>query len=171
MGKGKMRRCLASEPLPRYWRSVPGLDRCPLLFDVELHRHARLAAKVILFRKRSEMLSFWKKFFGTTLGKTCSGVCRPIVTHVVKPDGSELLEVDPRYYAVIGLCLERLTFEVIVHESIHAGFAYSNRKAGRFEWRIDEDDLNDEEVCYPSGRIASAIIRTLIADGYEISHS
>ena len=113
------------------------------------------------------MLSFWKKFFGTTLGKTCSGVCRPIVTHVVKPDGSELLEVDPRYYAVIGLCLERLTFEVIVHESIHAGFAYSNRKAGRFEWRIDEDDLDDEEVCYPSGRIASAIIRTLIADGYE----
>ncbi len=170
MEKGAMKKRISTTPYPGRWRDMPGIRNCPLLFDVRLSQRTKLAAKVLVFEKRRDLHRAWRMVFDSVLSRDCYGVCRHLSELVVFPDGRpDVLEVDPQYYCVIGLCRERLTVEAITHECVHAAFAYSNRKSGKFEWKIDDTDMDEEEICYPAGRIAAAIVKTLHNEDYTIS--
>lgn len=78
-------------------------------------------------------------------------------------DGSKVLEVDPRFFCVMAFALKTKSktcpswMELIAHESVHAGICYAKRHARDF-W-VDEGNLGEENIAYPSGKIAAAINR------------
>lgn len=67
--------------------------------------------------------------------------------------------VNARYFCIIGLCVGYLGTEVLTHEATHAGYAYAKR-VGRNVWgRIN--DFDEEQIAYPTGRIAAELVRFL----------
>lgn len=159
-------RCLKKGLPNGFMKGVPGLI---LAHDLSITR-SRLKAKLLVFKTTKDVRNFWKKFMGDDLGKDCLGfVNRLSMTYSEK--GKELdpshMEVDPRFFCVIGLCQPYLNMETITHESVHAGFAFSGRKM-RAPWWKHINGMPEEAVCYPAGRIAAAINRVLHKEGlYE----
>jgi hypothetical protein len=137
--------------------------------EIAVHPHSRLRAKVFVFRKRSDLHRFWKDGLGKTawterLGRRCVGAVNVLSYQSISfKDGKEshpVMVVDPRYFCVIGLVQGYLGMEIITHESTHAGFAYARRCMLRNMWG-DIGDFEDEQICYPTGRIANEILRAL----------
>lgn len=124
-------------------------------FDVSPHPHGRLKAKVLVFKTMKALHQFWKGKLGQPhLSFGCVGVVSSLMKEIY---GTGLVECDPRYFCVMGLCLKDLSMEVITHESAHAGFAYY-RRLGRNMFGEASEPL-EEGIAYPVGRIAAEINR------------
>lgn len=137
--------------------------------DIHVTPRGALRAKLVVFKTRAALRRFWQSAFHHGLGRGCRGVVNSLRQERRNPrTGDAYREVDPRYFCVIGLCMTDLTMDVICHEANHAGFYYFDRHHQTF-WRDQgAHDSFDEEVCYPTGRIAASINRFLHDKGlYE----
>jgi hypothetical protein len=157
---------LNSDKLPRDWTTLPGSEGISFQSDVAVSPKSSLRLKVLVFRHRADLFRFWKR--GLAWGEphpSTRAVFNPLTVTVEDYSRTprklrrppELL-VDPRYFGVIGFIEGALTPEYIIHECIHAGFAYSRRVGGNHHW---PDDDEEERVCYPAARLADAVIRSL----------
>ena len=99
--------------------------------------------------------------------KRTLGCCSPLtVEHLSFPKGKpeqRFWEVDPRYFCLIALLKDHLRMEIITHECVHAGFAYAARQNQK-QWQKG-DVMDEEEVCYPAGRIAYSVNLFLHEEG------
>lgn len=149
----------ADNPIPRIWKNHPHARG--IVFEKDLSiGSSRLKAKLLIFEDRKAMSIFWKNALGVMdLGDCCSGVVNQLRFHVISfADGmeSQITEVDPRYFCVIGLVQDRLTYEIITHEAVHAAYAYVKR-IKKSPWDQDAKDFDEEEIAYPVGRIADSL--------------
>jgi hypothetical protein len=156
--------------LPRDWSTLPGAEGLVFQGDVAVSKRSSLRAKVLLFRDHESMRRFWSKALGRpALSHDTLAVSNPLTVKVHfckvkgKPQRPPELRVDPRYFCALGFAQGALTPEFIIHESVHAGFAYSRRVGGKHDW---VDDCEEERVCYPAGRIADGIIRMFSKGGF-----
>lgn len=129
--------------------------------DIKVTGSGRLRLKVVVFENKKSLRHFWAEVLGSRndLGRTCCGAVNGLAYEVItirpgKPERTTMM-VDPRYFAIMGLVKGHLGMEIVTHESVHAAFAYARRHA-RNMW-IDSDRLEEENVCYPAGRIARSI--------------
>lgn len=155
-----MRVVCSRKPIPRLWRGLPGASKAVHICTIYALRGSRLGLKLLVFRTRKDLRAFWKKSIGSDLGPHCHGAVNSLGCERIKflPHGREIraLEVDPRYYAVMGLVAGSLSLEVVVHESVHAAFAYFKRTGARNLWH-EAGGLDEEGVCYPAGLLAEAV--------------
>ena len=115
------------------------------------------AALLLVFDKPASLQAFWSRAFGSELGNAC-GAVRPhwcdIEDYSIPGKTRTWAEVDKNLVCTIGLCRTHLTSEIIAHEACHAGFAH----AARFKPGIwDDSGSEEEDVCYPTGLLTSAI--------------
>jgi hypothetical protein len=151
--------------LPRDWSTLRGAEGLVLQSDVSVSKGSSLHVKVLLFQDLPSMHRFWKLGLGRpALSPDTLAVSNPLTdeVHFCKtkgiPQRPPELQVDPRYFCALGFARDCLTYEFVVHESIHAGFAYSRRVRGKHRW-YDDDSRGEERVCYPAGRIAESIFK------------
>lgn len=150
----------------RDWRRIRGVTGVLLERDLKVSAGSRLRAKLLVFGTTAALRQFWRRGLGRgELGRSCCGAVTPLGYEVqdFRKDGtikSRRMEVDSRYFCVIGLCEKHLSMEIISHEAVHAGYAYAKRVNLKNLWYGAKE--NDEElVCYPAGRIAAEINRKL----------
>lgn len=98
---------------------------------------------------------------GHELEADCPGVANDLQTIRCKIDkkgvkSNERIETDARYFSVIGLSLP-ITTEIVLHEAVHAAYAYE-RRVKRMPWEPYKS-FDEERICYPAGKIADAILR------------
>jgi hypothetical protein len=163
---------LNTPTLPRDWSTMAGSENLLFQTDIAVSPASTLRAKTLLFENLDGMNRFWRLALERPpLSKDTMAVCNPLTVEVHfskvkgKPQRQPELRVDPRYFCVIGLVNEHLSREFIVHESVHAAFAYSRRVRGKHRW-FDDDKDGEERICYPAGRIASDIIGALREKGF-----
>jgi hypothetical protein len=151
----------APEPLPRDFSGFA--KRFGILGEVDIKvRHtSRLAMKAVMFTTRKGLRGFWKHVISDgDLGNGCLGCVNKLghEVHFFPKGGGQIsyIEVDARYFAVMGLIAGHCTMEILCHESVHAGFAYAKRVHKKDLWH-NSKDLDEEDVCYPTGRIAGAL--------------
>jgi hypothetical protein len=156
--------------LPRNWASFA--DRYGILgeLDIKVRHASRLWMKALMFRTNRGMRRFWTERLGRSdLCRFTKGVVSALGFEVVQfPKGGgecHVWEVDRRYFCVMGLIAGKVRMEIVTHEAVHAGFCYAKRVNSRDLWHNAKD--NDEEnVCYPAGRIASELNRWCHKRGY-----
>lgn len=143
------------------------LNNHSLDVDIRVTPDSRLLLKLLVFDSPAKLRRFWGALrprrgrFGG-LCKGTRGAVNGLRTEVIH-GGKSWVEVDQRYFAVMGLVKGWLGIEVITHESVHAGFAYYTRTKGLLEW---EGELEEEGVCYPSGIIAKKVVQALEVGGF-----
>jgi len=171
-----MRVVHTDEPLPRKWRGLPGGERALHIADIAVSYRSRLRLKLLVFKTPRDLKYFWKAGLGRgDLGRHCVGAVNGLAIERIffpkkgHPPKPSIIEVDPRYFAVMGLCTGHLSMEVICHEAGHAAFSYVNRVHNKSLWHGARDN-DEEEVCYPLGRIASAVTQSLIEAKILPSH-
>ena len=136
--------------------------------DIGVTGRQAMQAKLLVFKNPHALRQFWKCALGKIdLGKGCLGAVNTIGFEVYRflKDGKERrhIQVDPRYFCIIGLTANNLNMEIVSHEAVHAAFAYAKRH--RRDFWVDADKLDEETVCYPAGRIAASINRFLHEKG------
>ncbi len=158
---------LSDDPLPRHWKPLD--PRILNAADIQISR-GKLRLKVLVFAKPAHMQAFWKRYLGRPVGKTCIGVVSRLYyqQEAFMQPGRVVrsVRVDPRYYAVMGLCVEKLTTEIIVHESLHAAMAFVARTHRHGRLWSEDGDIGEEEIAYPLGRIVSELNNWLHGEGY-----
>lgn len=107
-----------------------------------------LRAKLVVFSSRTAMRDFWRRRTGEGQPRFSMAMCWSGTT-----DGTLWL-VDRRYFCVISLCRGWLDTNTIVHESVHAAFAYSKRVRGFY---FPGKETDEERVCYPAGDITVSV--------------
>lgn len=162
------------EALPRNFSGHSKGGKILAETDIAIRGHdspraiGRLRAKLLVFRTRRDMHAFSRDALG--VNNNCAvGFVHELYREVInlKGDGKRehIAYVDPRYFALICLVQGHLTMEVITHEACHAGIYFSQRS--RHQWP-NQKHAPSEAICYPTGRIASAINRFLHDKGlYE----
>lgn len=149
----------------KVWSNHPSASGVLLERDIGVG-HGRLKAKLIVFKTSAQLRAFWKDGLGRgDLGRYCLGAVNGLyleIHRVTKKKERRWLEVDPRYFCVIGLTEKGLSMEIVCHESVHAAFSFAKRKS-RSPWDALIDDFDEEAICYPAGRIARSINRVLFA--------
>lgn len=156
----KIRR--AKHAIRRDWMNHPHAKGLLLNADI-CPGASRLKAKLLVFNNRRNLRNFWRK----GLGRSDIGKCRGAVTelrwtvHNFKGKAeTRYTEVDPRYFCVIGLVKGFLTMNIICHEAVHAGMAFS-RRIKKTDWSNEVDRMPEEAICYPAGIIAQEINHVL----------
>ena len=142
----------AKTALPRVWKTHSAGGDILAETDILVRGYGTMRAKLLVFPSATKLVKFWDKALGRKLGRKCAGCVSAMATE--DPEG--VISVDPRYFCVIGLSKNNLSMEVITHESVHAGFAYSKRHRKDF-WVKQGPDFDEEDVAYPAGRIAKRI--------------
>jgi hypothetical protein len=146
-----------AKPLPRSFSGHPAAGGLVAESDIAITPRGRLRAKLLVFEHPKSLRRFWKEALGKgDLGRGCLGAVTALAQEVRFLDGKRFACVDPRYFCVIGLTLGNLSMEVITHECVHAGFAFAKRHAKDY-WVSQSDDYDEEDVCYPTGRLARRI--------------
>lgn len=156
-------------PIPKRFMLHPGGENIRHELDIWVTGGARIKLKVLIFKKPKDLCMFWKKTLGRDLGGSqrkgyetqgcVSALMNDVESYADPKKVRKWSEVDPNYFAVMGLCLDFLTPEVLIHECVHAAYAYEKRRKGMF-W-IDKDEIDEEHIAYPTGRIAKVLMRRL----------
>ncbi len=154
----------SSEPLPTDWSTLNGSEGILFSSDIAVSRKSTLKAKVLVFRDLVALQRFWRLGLDRRKPDDCSCAVVNDISSIITfqvpkglPKREPVWEVDPTYFCVMGFILGNLGMEYIVHESVHAAYAYARRVAGRKTWPDNEEP--EEHVCYPAGRVAAAINR------------
>lgn len=154
---------LRKRGLPKRFDRLKGASKALAIADIRVSKGARIRMKLLVFKNRRDLLYFWKHGLGKgDLGRYCCGAVQSLGIHhtVFRKDGSEesWTDVDPCYFAVMGLVQSELNMEIITHESVHAGYAYAARSNSKWPNQAHNDE---DALCYPVGRIASMVNRFL----------
>lgn len=137
--------------------------------SLRISKKSRLRAKLLIFENNAQMKDFFTRVLDRphSVTKDTRGVVSALSWTVENykkgKEPQRFLEVDPVYFCLIGLIVGHLRMEIICHEAVHAAFAYKARQSRRV-WS-DKDELDEEEICYPAGIIASQINRFLHDEG------
>jgi hypothetical protein len=163
-GNITMQVLLKKKLLRRDWSRHPAAKGLLLEHDIGVG-HGRLRAKLLVFRNCTALRRFWRDALGRPdLGRCCRGAVNGMFIEVheyrKRQPVRTYLECDPRYFCVIGLVRGYLSMEIISHEAVHAGFNYAKRKS-RTPWDEQAQHMDEEAICYPSGRIAAEINRVI----------
>lgn len=160
-------RVVHGNPIPRVWKNHPAAKRLLLEADIAISSRTRLKAKLLVFETKAALRQFWNKAlpYDGAIGRDTAGVVNSLGSEVCKfgkggESSKPVMKCDPRYFCIIGLTATDLCFEVICHEAVHAAFSYAKRTKARNLWAAPEE-LDEEYVCYPAGKIASSINRLL----------
>lgn len=145
--------------LPLQWASVAAQYGLLGELDIKVRHSSRLRMKALMFRTNAGLRAFWKdRLKRDELCRFTRGVVSGLMTahERVAPDGrikDQYMTVDARYFCVMGLIAGSVNMEIIAHESVHAAFAYAKRVHHKNLWHgaLNHDE---ENVCYPAGRIA-----------------
>lgn len=126
----------------------------------------KVKLKVLLFKNKTQLQKFWREHLGINLGRYCGGCVSTLRDrkYFLNDDGTQReveWRCDRRYYAIMGLCLNHLSYEVVTHESLHAAIAYVNRTAGKTRQWSGDGALVEEEIAYPLGLIADSVFNWL----------
>lgn len=155
----------AAQALPRDFSGHAAAQDLIAQCDIGVTPRSRLRAKCLFFGSQRGMRRFWKAMRGENLSPDCLAVVNQLGFERVTflPGGRErrVWEVDPRYFAIACFSPRALSMEVICHESVHLGCAYTARVAGDFWPGASQHD--EERLAYPVGRIAAAINRFAFA--------
>lgn len=153
----------SKKPLPKCWLGLRGANKAVFQGDVKVCEKGRLKAKLLIFKSSNDLRNFWKLGLGKgDLGKGCVGAVNSLgyeIIHFPAKDQKQLpqrVQVDKNFFCVIGLTLEHIGMEVITHESVHVGFSYAKRVNNKNLWP-NAVNMDEENVCYPAGRIAANI--------------
>lgn len=160
-----IKKVLNPTPLPLRWKSIKVVKPAIWVGDILATNGSRLRLKLLVFNKLRDLKAFYRWLKpGMEIGN-CRGCCIRLETEVIDfKDGKHernYLRCDPRYYAVMCLLRHHLTTNIIVHEAVHAGIALAERSTK--VW--DRSGNWEEQLCYPTGRIAAEIVRALRQDG------
>ena len=166
-----MRKKIVSRVPSATWDRVSG--GASYSTDIRVTPRGRLKMRLLVFETPAKLRSYWGKLRGGKFGGLCQGT-----RGAVNSLGREVLEygkngklvgqwieVDGRYFAVMGLVRGYLGMEVVTHESVHAGIAYYDRSKGRLQWSRD-DALPEEDLAYPIGIIAKKVVIALEKGGF-----
>lgn len=123
---------------------------------LKINRHSRLRCKLLIFRTRED-LDRWYSHVLKRPGIVCKGTQGIFGNLSEERDG--VLYVDPYYFGIICLIKGFVTPEIVIHECIHAAFAYASRMKGR-QWSRPTD-LPEEEICYPAGSMSAMLLQYL----------
>jgi len=156
-----MKTVLSKTAIRRDFAHHPEASGLVLESDVRINR-GRLRLKLLVFQKPVHLRRFWTKALGkASLGKGCLGAVNSLkILHENPATGEKKQEVDPRYFAIMGLCMDHLGMEILSHEAVHAGYAYAQRVGTHSPWH-DAFDLDEEHLAYPTGRVACEVLRAL----------
>lgn len=165
----------ANLALPRRMVDHPKASGILLEADLRIAPCGTLHAKLLVFKHRAALRAFWRDVLNRPgeLSRDTAGAVRPLWCERIRlnAEGAEaesFMEVDPRYFAIVALVKGFLGMEVICHESVHAACAYARRSRGSVPVRRFTQNDDEEAICYPAGKIAAAINRTLYEHGlYE----
>jgi hypothetical protein len=133
----------------------------------------KLQCKVLVFETVGKFRAFFRKEFpfATSMDTPfCRGCCYVPLQEVVSFKGGveskPVMYVDPKFFALICLVKGHCHLEVIPHECVHAAFALWVRKSRNPDQdRWVENGLQEEEVCYPAGRLTRMISYALNVKG------
>jgi hypothetical protein len=134
--------------------------------DVRINT-GRLRAKVLVFRTTRDLNHFWQKVLRKGhLGRRCLGAVQSLSYCTLRYDKAgtltrHTLDVDRRYFCVIGLVTGHLSMRVITHEAVHAAYCFNARSSRNF-WHRHAERFHEEAMAYPVGEIASAIVNFLL---------
>lgn len=124
--------------------------------DVKIHRHSRLALKLLVFKNPACLRQFCIRHLGKKLGRKTLAAVHPLSCTVVSFAGGvehkPVLECDRRYYGVMMLPKTQLNDEIIAHECGHAAIYLRDRLGARHGW--PKDDAS-EALCYPLGKLVA----------------
>lgn len=149
------------DSIPRSFRDFPHPSIKGLLHEDDIDIGSRLKMKLLVFKTPAILRSFWKSALGKpSLGKDCRGAVNSLGFELRKRDGKVVHIFDPRYFAIMGLCVDHLGMEILTHESVHAGISYAKRTKKRNLWH-DPMAMNEEQIAYPVGRIARNLVISL----------
>ena len=157
----------SKEHFPRTFDGLPYADRILLNEDFRLHPKSRVWCKLIVLTDKTAMQRFLNVngFWGAgRMGRDSIGACLRMYVTGERYIGEKTIRrliVDPRYFSVIVLNANNISIESIAHESAHAAFNYAYRKQWKNVWGCRKDELEDEQVCYPVGRISEAVFDIL----------
>lgn len=159
------------KPLPRNWAVKSKSYGILGEIDIKVRHTSRLWLKALMFRTNDGLRRFWAEILQRErLDRSTLGVVNALGCEVVTfPKGGgqrSVLEVDPRYFAVMGLITGRCHMEVLTHEAVHAAFAYAKRVHHRDLWH-NAKSLDEENVCYPAGRSAAELAAWCLRRGYH----
>ena len=156
-----MKMITTKDSIPRSFRGFPHPSIKGLLHEADISIGSRLKMKLLVFKTPAMLRSFWKSGLGkASLGKGCLGAVNSLGLELRKRDGSTVHVFDPRYFAIMGLCVDHLGMEILTHESVHAGISYAKRTHYRNLWH-DPMDMDEEKIAYPVGRIARNVVLSL----------
>jgi len=127
-------------------------------FLIRLTPHARLSAKVLICRNRAGLQRVWKDVVGQPVCRRTQGVVSAMLSQRERHSEGRpqiIVEGNARFFCIIGLARGHLTTNIICHEAVHAGFAYSKRVA-RTPFAAAHD-FDEERIAYPAGIIAARI--------------
>jgi hypothetical protein len=151
----------SKRPLPRNFRSHPHGQDIVAEKDLRIGT-SRLRCKLLLFDTRKGLRRFWKRAVSKAdLGPQCPGAVNDLryTKYEVDRKGNQSnhrIEVDPRYFAVIGIVKNEHSALIVTHEAVHAGFAYY-RRVRRTPWDRHIKRSEEEGVAYPAGEIGQGI--------------
>ncbi len=125
----------------------------------------RLRAKLIVFKSPQAMAAFWRSRLmagnGGALGAKCLGAVNALTRsreNVVS--GTRHIDVDARFFCVIGLVEGHLTMRIITHECVHAAYAFAKRRS-RSWWDAAARDFDEEAIADPTGELARNVVAFL----------
>lgn len=161
----RIKRVPNPKPLPSRWKSINVVKPAVWVGDILTTNSSRLSLKLLVFNTLKDLRRFYRWLKpGMEIGN-CKGCCIRLETEIIDfKDGvreRNYLRCDPRYYAVMCLLRQHLTTNIIVHEAVHAGIALAERSTK--VW--DRSGNWEEQLCYPTGRIAANIVHALRQDG------
>ena len=164
----------SSSPLPRDWSTFA--KRYGILgeLDIAVRHTSRLRLKALMFRTNRDLRRFWKERLNRPdLCRFTRGVVSILGCkwHKFPKNGPEqkFIEVDPRFFCIMGLIAGKVNMEIITHESVHAAFAYAKRVHHKDLWHGARNH-DEEDICYPAGRIAHALNSWCHRRGYYRRH-
>lgn len=150
-------------PLPRCWKRHPKAHGLIHEADLRVTQHGRLRAKLLVFSSQTAMQAFWSGL-NKPVGRGAAGAVNAMGYTVMRvpekgPPQPLKLCVDPRYFCVISLTQRKLGTEIICHEAVHAAYCFEKRR--RRDLWPNALDLDEENVAYPAGILARAMVISL----------
>ena len=136
--------------LPKRLKWVDGLLK---EYDVTiLEGHPK--AKVLVFRSRQSMRTFYKKILPELMGHdgeldSLGYDCEACVSKM-ELYHERYTSVDKNYFCIALFCASALGLEVVAHEAGHVGFAWDFRTHGVSQF--SDPDNSEENICYVIGR-------------------
>ena len=155
--------------LPTKWPSSAGLL---LQGDVRVTA-GNLRAKVLLFKNQASMKEYWNKKTMHRLGNALAAVNQLTYEATSYRKGGDVgdqyIGVDARYFCMMGFLVKHLTLEILMHESVHASYAFVNRSTK--QWWCQAKEIDEELVAYPAGIIAKGVAQLFRRNGYDVHYS